>query len=29
MEYNTQLAGIRDGSIVISSDTENQPAVMD
>lgn len=28
-EYNAQLAGIKDGSIVISNDTENQPAVSD
>ena len=28
-EYNAQLTGIKDGSIVISNDTENQPAVSD
>lgn len=28
-EYNTLLAGIKDGSVTISSDTENQPAVSD
>lgn len=28
-EYNAQLAGIKDGSIVISNDTENQPTVSD
>lgn len=28
-EYNTLLAGIKDGSVAISSDTENQPAVSD
>lgn len=28
-EYNTMLAGIKDGSIAISNDTENQPTVSD
>ena len=28
-EYNAQLASIKDGSIVISNDTENQPTVSD